>query len=100
MEEESRRFARNARLVDFWSLTHLVWGVLLTLVVGPWLGLLILVLWEPVEIFLISPLVGRVGMKFGRETLVNSLSDVAFDAIGVALGWYVGLAVWDPLGIR
>lgn len=99
MDEETPRVGRNARLVDVWSVTHVAWGVLLTVLVGPWWALLILTLWEPVEIFLIAPLLARFGIDFGREAFVNSVSDLAFNAIGAALGWYVVLPLWDPIGI-
>ncbi len=86
-------------MVDVWSATHVAWGIVLTPLLGPWWALLLLAVWEPVEIFVVSPLLARFGIDFGRESFVNSVSDLAFDAIGVAIGWYVVLPLWDPLGV-
>lgn len=46
---------------------------------------LLMALWEPVEIFLISPLLARVGVVFGYETWRNSLSDIVCNTIGICL---------------
>jgi hypothetical protein len=37
----------------------------------------------------LSPLLYRVGIIFGFETLRNSLSDIVFDIAGVATGAYI-----------
>jgi len=77
---------RNGALFDTWSLVHLATGVALGWVMRPFVALSIMVLWEPLEILILSPLLARVGIKFGYESLRNSLSDILFDVIGVTLG--------------
>lgn len=90
------RGERNDRLVDFWSFTHIAWGIGLTVYLQPWIALALLVLWEPLEILVLSPLFARAGFVFGHETIRNSLSDIVFDVIGVAIG---ALVVAPRLGI-
>lgn len=99
VDEEPASYARNDSLVDVWSPTHVAWGVVLTVLIGPWWALLVLTLWEPIEIFVLSPALARLGVRFGREAFVNSVSDLAFNAIGAAIGWYLLLPLWDPMGI-
>ncbi len=77
---------RNNSFVDMWSFIHLFNSVILCLLLGPGIAFAIAVLWEPLEIFIISPLVAKLGITFGHETIRNSLSDIVFDAIGVAIG--------------
>lgn len=85
-----RHRERNDSLADWWSLTHLMYGVLAGWLMDPFVGLLILVLWEPLEILVLSPLMERLfGIRFGFETLRNSLSDIVFDAAGVAIGFWL-----------
>jgi hypothetical protein len=48
-----------------------------------------MVLWEPLEILVLSPLLARFDIDFGYETLRNSLSDIVFDTAGVLAGYYV-----------
>lgn len=87
---------RNDALVDIWSLVHLVTGILGGWLVDPFIALLVMVLWEPLEILVLSPFLGRRGILFGHESLRNSLSDIAFDGLGVAIGWWGLTALWDP----
>jgi hypothetical protein len=77
---------RNNKLYDKWSLVHLLTGIILGWVMDPFVALSIMVLWEPLEILVLSPLLARRGTIFGYETLRNSLSDIVFNIIGVALG--------------
>jgi hypothetical protein len=77
---------RNDALFDLWSLVHLLTGVLFGWLMAPFVALSIMVLWEPLEIFVLSPLAARFGLVFGYESLRNSLSDIFFDFLGVALG--------------
>ncbi len=79
---------RNDSLVDPWSGVHLATGVLFGWLLTPWLAILLLVLWEPVEVLVISPLLAKRGIVFGQETLRNSLSDIVFDIAGWALGYF------------
>jgi hypothetical protein len=89
--------ARNTRVVDPWSWTHLAWGVALGWLLAPFWALLILVLWEPLEVFILSPLSWRLFQReFGHESMRNSVSDIVFDAAGVALGAWGLRAVLDP----
>jgi hypothetical protein len=68
------------------------------LVLPPFLALLLLVLWEPFEILVLSPLLAKRGITFGFETLQNSLSDIIFDALGVLIGAYVlGAVITTPI---
>ncbi|HUY84904.1 MAG TPA: hypothetical protein VMU97_00090 [Candidatus Dormibacteraeota bacterium] len=87
---------RNGALYDKWSLVHLVTGVVLGWVMEPFVALLIMVLWEPLEIFVLSPLLARFDVVFGYESLNNSLSDIVFNCLGVALGAWVLAATAVP----
>lgn len=87
---------RNNAFFDVWSLVHVVTGVAMGWVMDPFIALLIMVLWEPLEILVLSPLLARFGILFGHESLKNSMSDVLFDAIGVALGYWGLTAIVDP----
>lgn len=81
--------ARNDSLFDGWSIVHVITSILFTLTVGPKLALVIVFLWEPLEIYLLSPLLAKIGITFGDETLKNSLSDLFFDAVGIAIGYAI-----------
>jgi len=74
---------RNGALVDWWSLVHLVTCAVLAWVFGPWIALAIAVLWEPLEIFVLSPLLAKKGIVFGYESWQNSLSDLFFNCLGI-----------------
>lgn len=76
---------RNDSLFDIWSLTHIAWGFLLCLWLGPAWAMILLILWEPFEVLVLSTLLKRyLNINFGFESLRNSLSDIVFDAVGVA----------------
>jgi hypothetical protein len=62
----------------------------------PFVGLLIMVLWEPLEVLVLSPFLARFQILFGHESLRNSLSDIFFDGVGVAVGYWVLLPLVDP----
>lgn len=87
---------RNDRYFDMWSLVHLSMGVLFGWLVAPLPALLIMAAWEPVEVLVLSPLLSRVGITFGYESLRNSLSDILFDGIGIVLGWWLLAGVVAP----
>lgn len=87
---------RNDALYDLWSLVHLLTGIAMGWVMAPFVALLAMVLWEPLEILILSPFLARFGILFGHESLRNSLSDIFFDCVGVALGYWVLRAVVDP----
>lgn len=90
---------RNDALFDRWSIVHIVTGVGLGWVMSPLMAVVIMVLWEPLEILLLSPFLARYGIEFGYETLKNSLSDIVFDIAGVLAGYYV-LSELAPLSFR
>jgi len=89
--------ARNDSLVDVWSWVHVVTGIAVGWLMHPFIGLLIMIAWEPLEIFVLSPLSLRFfNYPFGYESWRNSFSDIVFDAVGVALGFFVLRAIVDP----
>ena len=63
---------------------------------NPFVALTIMVLWEPLEVFVLSPLLAKRGIVFGYESIQNSLSDIFFDVIGVFLGAYVLTNIYNP----
>lgn len=77
---------RNNALFDRWSLVHVASGVAMGAVINPFVAILLLAFWEPFEVLLLSPYLARRGITFGYETLRNSLSDIFFDIVGVAIG--------------
>lgn len=100
MREETRQHilhgGRNDKLLDVWSAVHLVTGALMAWVMDPFWALALLVLYEPLEIFVLYPIVLRVtGKVFGYESFRNSLSDIVFDVAGVVIGYYGFRAWWD-----
>jgi len=80
---------KNAALFDFWSIVHIFIGVVLVYFLSPFLALILMVLWEPFENLILSPLLAKKGILFGHETLANSLSDIVFDVIGVSVGYFL-----------
>jgi len=84
---------RNNKLYDGWSLVHLTMGVIFGCILLPWLAITLLILWEPLEIFVLSPLLAKRNIEFGYETWRNSLSDIFFDIAGVFVGAYVLLRI-------
>lgn len=88
---------RNDSLLDVWSGVHVVTGVAAGWLMDPFIGLLILIAWEPLEIFVLSPLSLRwFNYPFGYESWRNSFSDIVFDAVGVAIGFFGLRALVDP----
>lgn len=87
---------RNDSLYDGWSLLHIGWAMLLAWIMSPLIALTIMVLWEPLEVLVLSPLLAKYGIVFGYESVRNSLSDIFFDVIGVFLGFYVLSNLVDP----
>src|SRR4051812_32715671 len=77
---------RNDVLFDNWSLAHLTSGVLLGWTIRPLFALALLIAWEPLEIFILSPILAKLNLVFGYKTLKNSLSDIFFDSIGFLIG--------------
>ena len=90
------RHRRNSALFDVWSLVHLGTGIVGAWVMDPLILLLVMTLWEPLEILVLSPFLARFGILFGHESLRNSLSDIAFNCLGVAIGYWGLSSLWDP----
>jgi len=90
---------RNHRLVDVWSFIHLAAGILIALVLPPFWALVVMVLWEPLELLVLSPMLARIDILFGHESLKNSMMDVVFDVAGVVVGVYLVVPVFDPFGV-
>lgn len=80
---------RNDALFDIWSVVHLVTGIAMGWLMPPFTALMLMVLWEPLEILVLSPLLARFGITFGFESIRNSLSDIVFDALGVFVGAFL-----------
>lgn len=76
---------RNDRLIDMWSLVHLVSSGALAWAIGPLAAFVMVTLWEPFEIFVLSPLLAKRGIIFGYESWRNSLSDICFNSIGIGV---------------
>lgn len=91
-----RALGRNDAFYDIWSLVHFLTGVLLGWIMAPFIALIIMIVWEPLEILVLSPILGRFHIHFGYETLRNSLSDIIVDAAGVAAGSYLLLHLVAP----
>jgi hypothetical protein len=77
---------RNVAFFDAWSIVHIITGIVLGWIMAPVIAFVMMVLWEPLEIFLLSPVLAHFGITYGFESLRNSLSDILFDAIGVIIG--------------
>lgn len=79
---------RNGNLFDLWSIVHLITGVAMGWLISPVVAIVLMVVWEPIEIFILSPILARFGIIFGFESLRNSLSDIVFDIAGVLTGYF------------
>lgn len=87
---------RNETLFDKWSIIHLFTGVILGWIMDPFIALVIMTLWEPLEIFVLSPILAKAGIIFGFESLQNSLSDIFFNILGVTIGAFALTALFAP----
>ena len=87
---------RNNSYADWWSITHFIYGAVLGWIMNPFFALVIMVLWEPIEIFILSPLLAKAGIVFGYESVKNSLSDIVFDILGVVFGAYIISQLFSP----
>jgi hypothetical protein len=96
MAKIQQKHKRNGALFDRWSIVHLCTGIVFGWVMPPFIALALMVLWEPLEILVLSPFLGRHGIVFGYETLNNSLSDIFFDVVGVSLGAITVTAIAAP----
>ncbi|HWB38821.1 MAG TPA: hypothetical protein VG604_01115 [Candidatus Saccharimonadales bacterium] len=91
-----RSHGRNDAWVDGWSFIHLLSGVLLGWIMPPLAAVTVMILWEPFEIFVLSPFLARYHIVFGYESLRNSLSDIVFDIAGIWFGYYIVLLFVSP----
>ncbi len=64
--------------------------------INPWIALGAMIAWEPLEIFVLSPLLAKVGIEFGYETWQNSFSDIFFDILGVVVGYFLLSYLVEP----
>jgi len=87
---------RNDALFDGWSIVHMCTGIAMGWLMAPFVALVLMVLWEPFEILILSPVLARYGIEFGYETLNNSLSDIVFDVIGIVIGAWLLTALIAP----
>ncbi len=80
---------RNDRVIDVWSAVHLTTAVLMGWVMDPFIALLLLIAYEPFELFVLYPASMKLfNYPFGYESWRNSWSDIQFDAAGVAIGYF------------
>jgi hypothetical protein len=92
-----KKHKRNGALFDSWSIVHLCTGILFGWLMDPFIALVIMILWEPLEILILSPILAKFDIIFGYESLNNSLSDIFFDVVGVILGvWLLTELVAPP----
>ena len=85
---DKSKIPRNDALYDVWSLVHIFTCIVLVMLFGVVPALVIATLWEPLEIFVLSPILAKFGILFGHESLGNSLADLGFNAIGIGIGWF------------
>ena len=90
------KLVRNNRLYDKWSLVHLSTGILMGWLINPVIGLGLMIIYEPFEILILSPFLKRFNIVFGYETIRNSLSDIVFDSLGIAIGFYAFTSLANP----
>lgn len=81
-----RKYKRNGNLFDRWSIVHLCTGITFGWLMNPFVAMVLMTLWEPFEILVLSPLLAKRGIIFGYESLRNSLSDIVFNTIGIFIG--------------
>ncbi len=80
-----QKHTRNDKLVDIWSLVHGVSSGTLAWFIGPIFALIVVTLWEPLEVFVVSPFLKKRGIIFGYESWRNSISDLAFNSLGIGI---------------
>lgn len=68
---------------------HLASGIVFGWILVPVVAIAALVLYEPFENFVLSPLFARINIDFGFESLRNALSDIFFDMVGWVIGYFV-----------
>lgn len=86
----------NDSLFDVWSLVHLAVGICLGWLMAPLVALILMAAHEPFEVKVLSPWLARHGIVYGYEALRNSLSDIFFDAVGIAIGYWLITSLKTP----
>jgi len=89
MTRTSVKPTRNGALFDKWSIVHMGTGILFGWIMNPFVAFIVMTLWEPFEILILSPFLARFGIIFGYESFRNSLSDIFFNTVGIMLGVWV-----------
>jgi len=64
--------------------------------INPWVSLGVMAAWEPLEIFVLSPLLAKFDIEFGYETWRNFFSDIFFDILGVVVGYFLLSYLVEP----
>lgn len=88
--------ARNNAFLDIWSIVHVFSGIVFGWMMNPLIAFLILTLWEPLEIFVISPYLAKHDIEFGYEGPLNSFSDILFNTIGMIIGIFILAKFFTP----
>ena len=74
-------------------------GILIGWTINPLVALILVALYEPIEVFAVSPFLMKRGVIFGYEALPNSLSDIFFGAIGIVIGFLFAQHLGHPQDI-
>lgn len=82
----AKKPTRNSAIFDTWSIVHLGTGIFLGWLMHPLIAFVVMTLWEPFEIFVLSPFLARFGIVFGYESFRNSISDIFFNTAGIIIG--------------
>ncbi len=93
---KTKKRGRNKALIDSWSLVHVMTGIGLGWIMNPLYALIIMTVWEPIEIFVLSPILARFGIDFGYESFKNSMSDIVVNAIGISMGAFLLANLVNP----
>lgn len=64
-------------------------GIIMGWTINPWIALILMILWEPFEILILSPRLMKFNSNFGYESFRNSISDIFFDTLGIIIGAFV-----------
>ena len=81
---------RNYALLDPWSFVHLSTGAIFGWLMHPLWAIALMALYEPFEVLILSQfLYDNFGIVYGNEGLVNSLTDIVVNSLGVAFGYFI-----------
>lgn len=88
-----QRLVSDGKYADWWSLAHLLFGMLVAFIIKPigllffpalMLGLFVFISWEIVEPILYK----KIKIKF-LETKYNQILDIVFGTAGFLLYWFL-----------